>query len=485
MARIAIRASDIRFLPLRARIPFRYGIATLTAVPQALVFLDVEMGGRVSRGVAADVLPPKWFTKEPGTPYAREAADMIGVIRAACQHAIEVGEGATLFSLCRQVAAAQARWATAKGLPPLLSGFGVSLVERAAIDAFCRHRQTTFARAARENLFGIDLGALHPKLAGAGPGELLPSGPLRRLRVRHTVGLSDPLADTDIAEGERAGDGLPHSLEHCILLHGLTHFKIKVPAEPREAAERLARIAALVEKYHGEYAFTLDGNEFLPDVDALRALWAHLMADPRVSEFIRCGLIALEQPLRRDAALDDATRDGLLAWEDRPPIIIDESDSGIGCLPRALECGYVGTSHKNCKGVIKGIASACLIEHRRRLGARQLILTGEDLVNFGPVAPLQDIAVVAALGIEHAERNGHHYIGNLRAYPRAIWREVMGRHWDLYREDGLGGPPVLDVRNGALAIGSAVDAPFGYAGTIKPEWFRPIEDWRPEGDGTM
>lgn len=478
MTAFTVRDFDLRFVPLRTRIPFRYGIATLTAVPQIFVFLDVEVGGRVRRGVAADALPPKWFTKDPDATYGREAADMIDVIRAACGHAMAVGRQASLFEFWREVRSAQAGWSKGRDFPPLLWGFGVSLVERAVIDAICREAGTPFARAARDNAFGIDLGALHPELAGMRPGDLLPAKPTRRLRVRHTVGLADPLADADIEAGECVGDGLPHSLERCILQHGLTHFKIKVPAGPAEAVDRLRRIATLVGKYHGEFAFTLDGNEFLPDVGALRGLWAKLIADGRVAEFFRCGLIALEQPLRRDAALGEDARAGLLAWPERPPIIIDESDAEIGSLPRALECGYAGTSHKNCKGVIKGITNACLLEFRRRGGTRGLVLTGEDLVNFGPVAPLQDMAVVAALGLEHAERNGHHYFGNLRAYPEAIWRGVLDGHRDLFREDGLGGPPIFDVRDGTLAIGSIVDAPFGYAGDIEPGWFRPIEEWR-------
>lgn len=478
MTGVAVHEYDLRFVPLCARIPFRYGIATLAAVPQVFVFLDVELDGRVLRGVASDALPPKWFAKDPDASYGQEAADMIAVIRAACGHAVAVGRHANLFALWQAVSSAQAGWAEGRGFPPLLRGFGVSLVERAVIDALCRTRGTTFARAARDDAFGIDLGALHPELTGLSPGDLLPAKPTRRLRVRHTVGLTDPLLEADIVEGERVGDGLPHSLEHCILQCGLTHFKIKVPADPGAAVDRLGRIAALVARFHGEFAFTLDGNEFLDDVGALRGLWDTLMADARVAEFIRCGLIALEQPLRRDAALGEEVRAGLLAWPDRPPIIIDESDAEIGSLPRALECGYAGTSHKNCKGVIKGIANACLLGHRRRGGTRGLMLTGEDLVNFGPVAPLQDMAVVASLGLEHAERNGHHYFGYLRAYPKQIWRGVMGRHWDLFREDEMGGPPVIDVRNGALAIGSVVDAPFGFAGDVEPLWFRPIEEWR-------
>jgi len=45
----------------------------------------------------------------------------------------------------------------------------------------------------------------------------------------------------------------------------------------------------------------------------------------------------------------------------------------------------------------------------RRDTANEVVLTGEDLCNLGPVAFLQDLAMMALLGIEHVERNGHHY----------------------------------------------------------------------------
>jgi len=54
---------------------------------------------------------------------------------------------------------------------------------------------------------------------------------------------------------------------------------------------------------------------------------------------------------------------------------------------QAVAFGYAGTSHKNCKGIIKGIANACMLEHRRRRDrSRPYILSAEDLTNIGPVA---------------------------------------------------------------------------------------------------
>src|ERR1051326_7931418 len=103
----------------------------------------------------------------------------------------------------------------------------------------------------------------------------------------------------------------------------------------------------------------------------------------------------------------------------------------LSSAPQALEAGYIGTSHKNCKGIFKGIANACLIAQRRRSDPR-LIVSGEDLANVGPIALLQDLAVLATLGVPHAERNGHHYFRGLSAFPQSIQDEMLSSHPDLY-----------------------------------------------------
>ena len=161
-------------------------------------------------------------------------------------------------------------------------------------------------------------------------------------------------------------------------------------------------------------------------------------------------LIFVEQPLNRVVALNNATKEAMAAWPDRPPIIIDESGASLCSLPRALACGYAGTSHKNCKGVFKGVINACRLTHRRQMDpALPAILSGEDLANVGPVALLQDLAVAASLGITHVERNGHHYFRGLSMYGEALQQQVLAYHPDLYHRHADGFAAV-DVRAGAV-----------------------------------
>jgi hypothetical protein len=104
------------------------------------VRVEAEIDGALYAGIAADGLAPKWFTKNPATSAEHDIAEMLCVIAAACTFARAAGAAPTVFELWQQVYAAQQEWGRAQGYPPLLASFGVSLVERALIDAFCRAR---------------------------------------------------------------------------------------------------------------------------------------------------------------------------------------------------------------------------------------------------------------------------------------------------------------------------------------------------------
>ena len=172
-------------------------------------------------------------------------------------------------------------------------------------------------------------------------------------------------------------------------------------------------------------------------------------------------LLFVEQPFHRDIALSQEIGDSLKNWKEAPPIIIDESDNLLESLPRALELGYRGTSHKNCKGVFKGILNRATINFRNRdSGDEPYLMSGEDLANIGPIANHQDLVVQAALGIQSVERNGHHYFKGLSMFDPSIQNEALAASPKLYTR-GNGDYTRLDIRNGTLNIEDLVQSPFG------------------------
>ena len=459
---LTIDSVSFRTRWMRTRFPFRYGIASMTELPHLFVLLRGSVDGTACAGLAAEGLPPKWFTKDPETRFEEDLPAMVRVIR----HAADLVTGCShdsVFALWERLHSEQADWAGSQGIPPLLAHLGTSLVERAAIDAFCRGNGITFARAVHDNRLGVELGAIHPELAGSRPADWLPA-PLPSVVARHTVGLGDPLLREQIPGEERVADGLPHALADAAAAYGLTHFKIKVSGRLETDVARLHAVAEVLEAASPGFRFTLDGNEQYGDVATFREHWEAYRDEPALrSLFDGDRLLFVEQPLHRDMALSGGVGQALASWPEAPPMIIDESDGEPGSLRRALELGYRGTSHKNCKGVIKGLANRCLIEwHRRnRPESGPWLMSGEDLANVGPVALLNDLAAMAVLGIGDVERNGHHYLAGLGMFPAALQAAVCSAHPDLYamRPEGYAS---LRIAAGRLSTSSVLASPFGH-----------------------
>src|SRR6202012_5903476 len=82
------------------RLPFRFGVVTLTACPQAFVRVRIRMeNGHEEEGAAAELLAPKWFDKNLSLSndhnfdqlrcslrLARQAYLSDGAARSAFQH---------------------------------------------------------------------------------------------------------------------------------------------------------------------------------------------------------------------------------------------------------------------------------------------------------------------------------------------------------------------------------------------------------------
>ena len=78
--------------------------------------------------------------------------------------------------------------------------------------------------------------------------------------------------------------------------------------------------------------------------------------------------------------------------------------------------------------------------------------------------------MMALLGVEHVERNGHHYYRGLTLWP-ADWQDTMlAQHGNLY-ERHPGGFAALRIREGRVVLGSVNEAPFGVKPLFDPSRF--------------
>ncbi|MEK9723518.1 MAG: mandelate racemase [Rhodospirillaceae bacterium] len=449
--------------PVTLRMPFRFGVVTLRAAPQAFVRVRVRMeDGRESWGRAAEMIVPKWFDKDP----VLSNDDNLDQLRAAVAvyaEAIRANGAATAFGHYAQLHRPHIDACARQGLNPLVAGFGPALVDRAVLDALCRADGMSIAAALGANRAGMAPDQLLPEFRGFDFDAFLASlTPLDAVHARHTVGLTDPLTAADVAPGAAVGDGLPETLEEVASVYGHAYYKIKVGADRAADLDRLEAIAAVLDRRAEPYHVTLDGNEQYDDIDGIVALVDAMQGRDALARFNR-SILFVEQPIRRAEALE---RD-VDALARTLPVIIDESDADLYAFARARARGYAGVSSKSCKGFYKSLINLarCRMWNAEADGAR-FFLSAEDLTCQAGIDVQQDLALVALLGIGHVERNGHHYVAGMAGASDAEQARFLAAHPDLYHR--VGGRVTLKIADGRLAVGSLQST--GYGGDVEPDW---------------
>ena len=82
--RFTVREISLFERPVRLRLPFRFGAATLTEAPQAFVRARIETGkGASAIGGAAELMVPKWFDKTASTTNEENLAQLRGSLALA------------------------------------------------------------------------------------------------------------------------------------------------------------------------------------------------------------------------------------------------------------------------------------------------------------------------------------------------------------------------------------------------------------------
>jgi hypothetical protein len=458
------RIVDIEFRerPVKLRLPFRFGVVTLTHAPQAFAFARVELAdGRTAQGAAAEMLAPKWFDKnlalsnEQNFDQLRQSLSLARGLYLDRKPRTAFGHFATHY---REQIAAGAR----HDLNPLVAGYGPALIDRAVIDALCRALGISFQDAIRRNVAGIVPDGLLPEFSGFDiNGFLGKLSPRDTIAARHTVGLVDPITAADIKPGQRVGDGLPETLEEVVAAYGHSWFKLKVGGDVTKDIDRLSAIAAVLDRASSPYRCSLDGNEQYEDVDGVIALWRKMGATPALKRLVP-SIAFIEQPINRKTALE---RD-VAALGREKPLIIDESDGDFDAFRRAKALGYAGVSSKTCKNFYKSILNAarCAMWNAAA-GKPTYFMSGEDLTTQAGLSVQQDLALVSLLGLDHVERNGHHYVNGMAELPVSEQQAFLAAHPDLYRRSQ--GAVRLKIAAGRLAIGSL--ACTGFASGALPE----------------
>ncbi|RYF36013.1 MAG: mandelate racemase, partial [Comamonadaceae bacterium] len=276
--RFAVREIALYERPVTLRLPFRFGVVTLTECPQAFARVRIEMpDGRSQWGAAAELMAPKWFDKNLQLSNEDNFEQLRAVLRLARVAYLADASLSTAFGHFARHHDSHAAAAAARGYNPLLAGYGPALIDRAVLDALCRAQGVSFYAALQANLPGI--GGQRPEFAGLGIEDFLARlRPAGSIEARHTVGLLDAITAADLQE--RVGDGLPETLEEVIQAGGHRYFKLKVAGKVDADVARLAAIAAVLDRGRDPYFVSLDGNEQYENAAGVAELTAAVQATP-------------------------------------------------------------------------------------------------------------------------------------------------------------------------------------------------------------
>jgi len=458
--RFTVREIELYERPVVLRLPFRFGVVTLTQCPQAFVRARIEFAnGKTQWGAAAEMMAPKWFDKNLQLSNEDNFDQLREVLLMARTVYLSDATAATAFGHFARHHDNHRHAASAKGYNPLLASYGPALIDRAVLDALCRERGVSFYAAMQVNLTGID--AQRPEFAAFDFGRFLRGlRPADAIEARHTVGMLDAITARDLTE--RVGDGLPETLEEVIQIYGHRYFKLKVGGQTAADLARLEAIAAVLDRLDQPYFVSLDGNEQYSDAAGVAELVDGIRARPALAR-LWDSILFIEQPIARKLALATDLR----AADLDKPVIIDESDGELDTFVRARERGYLGVSSKTCKGLYKSVLNAArCVQWNAEQGQARYFMSAEDLTTQAGLSVQQDLALVNLLGIRHVERNGHHYVNGMAALPAAEQEAFLQAHPDVYEHSH--GAVRLKIRNGRIATAS-LDCT-GYASAAMPDF---------------
>ncbi len=366
-----VRPVSVRlwFLPIRTRVPLKFGPETLDTVTLARVSMTVrDDHGNEAVGWGETPLSVQWVWPSPLPFQTRQHALMDFTRRLVAAWADWPVMAHPLVSGARFQAEAMLplqrefnrERPEPEHLPYLAALVCTSPFDLALHDALGNllHRNS-FHCYSRDHV-GSDLAAMLEPAADApgvsfadlAPDHFLNPEPPAELPVWHLVGGLDPLESTDLA-GDEPDDGFPVLLEDWIRTDGLTCLKVKLRGTDHDwDLERLRRIAALarplgVTDLSADFNCTVTDPAYVSSImDVIERhdpwLWQHLLY--------------IEQPFPYD--LESHSID-VHAIARRKPLFLDESAHDWQHVRLGRQLGWNGVALKTCKTLTGALLSLC------------------------------------------------------------------------------------------------------------------------------
>lgn len=446
---IRVIGARLYFLPVKTRVPLKFGSETLTEVTCARVALRVrDQNGREAEGWGETPLSVQWAW--PGAlAYEKRHEAMRSFCRALVRqwssfdvwgHPLQIGH-AFLRDVLPTLASAQPI-----GLPQLASLVCCSPFDIAMYDAFGNLMgRPVYELLTREFLADDLSNFLEPaedsrvSFAGRFVSDFL-SPRQNKLPVWHLVGGLDPLSREDL-KGDEPDDGYPILLRDWIARDSLKCLKIKLRGtDARWDYQRLCDVGRIAIET-GVRALSADFNCTVNEAEYVNQIIDRLAREHAQIDRL---LLYVEQPFPYE--LNERSID-VRSVSARKPLFLDESAHDWQHIRLGRSLGWSGVALKTCKTQTGALLSLCWAK------AHGMPVMVQDLTN-PMLAQIPHVLLAAHAGtIMGVESNAPQF------YPRASEPEARIHPGAYHRVSG------------ELDLASLVGPGFGYGAAITAREF--------------
>jgi len=425
-------AASLYFLPIKTRVPLKFGPEITTEVTCARVRLTVkDERGREAVGWGETPLSVQWVWPSSLSYEARHQ-----ILKAFTQrladawsnfeqtgHPIEVGHAFLEQVLPGLLAATNAeRGPDAEPMPWLAALVCCSAFDLALHDAYGVLHGVPVYQTYNKSYMNHDLSRYLTPAEGSGvsfqgwyPEDfLVPQA--ATVPAWHLVGGKDPLDEAELT-GEEPDDGYPVLLRDWIRRDGLNCLKVKLRGDDEAwDYDRLVKVGRIAVDENVDW-LTADFNCTVDDPKYVNRILDRLIDEyPRLYGMI----LYVEQPFPYDL---ETHRIDVHSVSARKPLFMDESAHDWHLVKLGRSLGWTGVALKTCKTQTGALLSLCWAK------AHGMTLMVQDLSN-PMLAQIPHVLLAAHAGtIMGVESNGMQY------YPEASRPEAVV-HPGLYRRAG-------------------------------------------------
>jgi L-alanine-DL-glutamate epimerase-like enolase superfamily enzyme len=375
-----IVATRVFLLPIKNRVPLKFGPETVTEVTCARVNVDVtNPAGRRATGWGETPLSVQWVWPS-SLPYATRLERLLEFTRRIAKelprcglegHPLEIGRDFQEMVLPKMLAAFNAEHPQSEPMPWLAALVCYSAFDLAAHDAFgWLVGRPWFETLGRKDLKRslADLVDDIPPFRGKYPADFLADPARDQMPAWHLVGGLDPLQPADCT-GPQPSDGYPVLLRDWIGADGLKCLKIKLRGtDGAWDYQRLVDVGQIA-RQTGVDSLTADFNCTVRDPEYVNQILDRLAAE---HPDIHAMILYVEQPFPYELERD---RIDVRSVASRKPLFLDESAHDWRQVRLGRELGWTGVALKTCKTLSGALLSACWAQ------AHGMALMVQDLTN--------------------------------------------------------------------------------------------------------